>query len=108
MSDEHSDPSLERPREGGAKSDRIHGEKVEWKERWVVIHDGVVNIRRNLMVRNPSSSQSQTNSVLFLSRIQIQPVSLSRLSWLFMVQNTSLKYLTRKNLEVNCAPPHLP
>ena len=67
MSGEHSDPSLERPGEGGAKSDRIRGEKVEWKERWVVIHDGVVNIRRNLMVRNPSSSQSQTNSRCFIS-----------------------------------------
>lgn len=47
--------------EGGVKSGRIYEETVEWKERWVVIYDGVVNIRRNLTVRNSSFIQSQTN-----------------------------------------------
>jgi hypothetical protein len=106
LSDEHPDPALERPREGGVKSDRI---KVEWKERWVLVHGGVVTIRRSQTVRNSSFIQSQTNPPLFIfSRLQIQPVSLSRLYWLSMVQNTSPKYLTRKNLQVNCTPPHLP
>ena len=31
--------------------DRRHGETIEWRERWVVIHDGIVNICKSPTVR---------------------------------------------------------
>ena len=31
--------------------DRKHGERIEWRERWVVIHDGVINICKSPNVR---------------------------------------------------------
>lgn len=49
-SDEPPHPSLgDDDREGNG--DRKHGERIEWRERWVVIHDGVINICKSLNVR---------------------------------------------------------
>jgi hypothetical protein len=49
-SDEPPHPSLEDDdREGNG--DRKQGEIIEWRERWVVIHDGVINICKSLNVR---------------------------------------------------------
>ena len=49
-SDEPPHPSLEdNDREGNGG--RKRGERIEWRERWVVIHDGVVNICKSPNVR---------------------------------------------------------
>ena len=85
-SDEHPHPSLEdNDREGNG--DRKRGERVEWRERWLVIHDGVINICMSPNVRYLFFFIQF--SQLILSRIQIQCVSLSPPLWLSVVQNTS-------------------
>ena len=49
-SDEPPHPSLEdNDREG--RADRKQGERIEWGEKWVVIHDGVINICKTPNVR---------------------------------------------------------
>ena len=49
-SDQPPNPPLEdNDREGNAN--RKQGENIEWRERWVVIHDGVLNICKTPNVR---------------------------------------------------------
>ena len=49
-SDELPHPSLEDNDKEGNR-DRKQGERIEWRERWVVIHDGVINICKTPNVR---------------------------------------------------------
>jgi hypothetical protein len=80
------EPSLEgNDKEGNG--DRKRGERYEWRERWVVIHDGVINISKSPKVRLFSFFFfiQPTHSIY---RIQIQCVFLSPPSWLSAVQNT--------------------
>jgi hypothetical protein len=69
------EPSLEgNDKEGNG--DRKLGERYEWRERWVVIHDGVINISQSPKVRLFSFFFfiQPTHSIY---RIQIQCVFLS-------------------------------
>ena len=51
VSDESIHPSLEgNDREGNM--DMKQRDKIEWREKWVVIHDGVINICRTPNVRD--------------------------------------------------------
>ena len=59
-SDERRRPSFEAQdpysaigREGGEERGRKQVGRAEWRERWVVIHDGFVNIAKGPTVRNP-------------------------------------------------------
>jgi len=95
--DEHPNPSdtlkrgWEERGEGREGRDWRHGEKAEWREKWVVIHDGVVNICRNPNVGDLFIFNLKLTVHYFIfSRIQIQLVSLSRPSWLSAVQNSLL------------------
>ena len=57
------------------KMDRKQAGKNEWREKWVVIHDGVINICKSLNVRDFSSPSFD---LPILSRIQIRHAFLSR------------------------------
>jgi hypothetical protein len=96
-----SEPGIDQSiREDNDREDRRRGERIEWRERWLVIHEGVIKICKSA---NVFLSLYFLFTLLILStRIGIQCVSLSPPSWLSAVH----KYDT-SNLQPHTAARNL-